>query len=119
MAYSNFTLDAVVTTFQLDIVEAPNLFAEIETIVPSSYLTEFLTKKVQLAAAIGTEKAKSELIVADVLFELREQFDRRISFFSGIEFSVDEESGINRGVRFFSQLVASAAFVTGPCHRSC
>ena len=94
MAYSNFTLDAVVTTFQLDIVEAPNLFAEIETIVPSSYLTEFLTKKVQLAAAIGTEKAKSELIVADVLFELREQFDRRISFFSGIEFSVDEESGL-------------------------
>ncbi len=94
MAYSNFTLDTVVTTFQLEIVESAVLFAETETVVPSNYLTEVLTKKVQLATAIGTEKAKSELIVADILFELREQFDQRISLFSGIEFSVDEESGL-------------------------
>ena len=94
MAYSNFTLETVITAFQLEILEAPALFAEIETIVPSAYLTEVLTKKVQLATAIGTEKAKSELIVADILFELREQFNHRISFFSGIEFSVDEESGL-------------------------
>ena len=94
MAYSNFTLDSVVTTFQLEIVESAVLFAETETVVPSSYLTEVLTKKVQLATVIGTEKAKSELIVADILFELREQFDQRISLFSGIEFSVDEESGL-------------------------
>ncbi len=94
MAYSDFTLDTVVTTFQLEIIESAVLFAEAETVVPSSYLTEVLTKKVQLATAIGTEKAKSELIVADILFELREQFDQRISFFSGIEFSVDEESGL-------------------------
>ena len=94
MAYSNFTLETVVTAFQLEIVESAALFAEIEAIVPSPYLTEVLTKKVQLAIAIGTEKAKSELIVADVLFELREQFKHRISFFSGIEFCVDEESGL-------------------------
>ncbi|MYK19076.1 hypothetical protein F4055_13085 [Candidatus Poribacteria bacterium] len=94
MAYSNFTLDAVLTTFQLEIVESADLFAEIEAIVPSAYLTEVLTKKVQLAIAIGTEKAKSELIVADILFELREQCNHRISFFSGIEFSVDDESGL-------------------------
>ena len=94
MAYSNFTLEAVVTTFQLEIVESAALFAEIEAIVPSPYLIEVLTKKVQLATAIGTEKAKSELIVADILFELREQFNQRISFFSGIEFSVDEENGL-------------------------
>ena len=94
MAYSNFTLDTVVTKFQLEIVESAALFAEIEAVVPSSYLTEVLTKKVQLAIAIGTEKAKSELIVADILFELREQFNHCISFFSGIDFSVDEESGL-------------------------
>ena len=84
MAYSNFTLEAVVTTFQLEIVESAALFAEIEAIVPSPYLTEVLMKKVQLATAIGTEKAKSELIVADILFELREQFNHRISFFRGL-----------------------------------
>ena len=81
MAYSNFTLETAVTTFQLEIVESADLFAQIEVIIPSVYFTEVLTKKVQLATAIGTEKAKSELIVADVLFELREQFNHRISFF--------------------------------------
>ena len=87
-------MEAVVTTFQLEIVESAVLFAEIEAIVPNAYFTEVLTKKVQLATAIGTEKAKSELIVADILFELREQFNHRISFFSGIDFSVDEENGL-------------------------
>ena len=32
MAYSNFTLDTVVTTFQLEIVESAALFAEVEAI---------------------------------------------------------------------------------------
>ena len=34
MVYSNFTLDTVVTTFQLEIVESAVLFAETETAVP-------------------------------------------------------------------------------------
>ena len=35
MAYSNFTLDTVVTKFQLEIVESAALFAEMEAVVPS------------------------------------------------------------------------------------
>ena len=81
MAYSNFTLETVVTTFQLEIVESTALFAEIEAVVPSTYLTTGLERKASLATAIGTEKARSELIVADVLVELREHCDRRISSF--------------------------------------
>ncbi len=114
MAYSNFTLDTVVTTFQLEIVESAVLFAETETVVPSSYLTEVLTKKVQLATVIGTEKAKSELIVADILFELREQFDQRISLFSGIEFSVDEESGLTGVCDFLVSLSPRQSLLEAP-----
>jgi hypothetical protein len=113
-AYSNFTLEAVVTAFQLEIVESAALFAEIETIVPSAYLTEVLTKKVQLATAIGTEKAKSELIVADILFELREQFNHRISFFSGIEFSVDDEKGLTGVCDFLVSLSPVQYFLQAP-----
>lgn len=94
MAYSNFTLETVVTEFQLEIVESAVLFSEIETVAPSAYLTTGLERKASLATAIGTEKARSELIVADVLVELREHCDRRISLFSGIDFSVDEENGL-------------------------
>ena len=94
MSYSNFTLESALAAFQLEKVESSGTFSEIDPIAPSAYLTTGLAKKVPLAAAIGTEKARSELIVADVLVELREKFNYRISFFSGIDFSVDVESGL-------------------------
>ena len=94
MAYSNFTLAEVVTTFQLEIVESENLFAEVAPVPPSAHLTTTLERNVPLATAINTEKAKSELIVAQVLVELREHFNRRISLFSGVDFSIDDENGL-------------------------
>lgn len=94
MAYSNFTLDLVKTEFQIEIVEPTNLFSHIEPVAPSAHLTAELARNVPVALAIGTEKAKSEMIVSDVLLELREHFNRHISLFSGIDFSVDAEKGL-------------------------
>jgi hypothetical protein len=94
MAYSNFTLPAARAAFQLEEVDIAGLFSDIEPVNPSPLLTAVLDRKVPLATAIGTEKAKSEMIVADVLVELREHFEHRISLFSGIDFSVDAESGL-------------------------
>ena len=94
MAYSNFTLETVRKTFNLEADEAADLSSGIEPVTPSEHLTAALAKKVPLALAIGTEKASSELIVTDVLVELREKFEDRISIFSGIDFSVDVEKGL-------------------------
>ena len=94
MAYSNFTLETVRKAFQLEADEAADISSDIEPVPLSEYLTTTLARKVPLALAIGTEKASSELIVADILVELREKFEHRISFFSGIDFSVDAESGL-------------------------
>ena len=94
MAYSNFTLRTVRTQFDLEEVDTAGLFSDIEPMDPSELLTTLLARNVPLATAIGTEKAKSELIVANVLVELREQLDHRISLFSGIDFNVDDESGL-------------------------
>ena len=91
---SNFTLDKVVETFELDIVDSEDLFGKVEPILLGDHLNTALERKVQLAEAINTEKARSELIVAEVLVELREQFNRRISLFSGIDFSVDAGDGL-------------------------
>ena len=114
MAYSNFTLEAVVTTFQLEIVESAALFAEIETVPPSAHLTTALEKKASLATAISTEKARSELIVADILVELLDHFDRRISFFSGIDFSVDAEDGLTGVCDFLVSLSPNQFYVEAP-----
>ena len=89
MAYSNFTLAMVRQAFNLQTVQSIGLFSETAPVEPSETLTRALAKKAPLAIAIATEKAKSELIVSEVLFELREHFEQRISLFSGIDFTVD------------------------------
>ena len=114
MAYSNFTLESVVTTFQLEKVELAGIFAEIEPVNPSDHLTTTLSRNVPLAAAIGTEKARSEMIVADILVELREHFERHISLFSGIDFNVDIENGLTGVCDFLVSLSPSQFFLEAP-----
>ena len=114
MAYSDFTLEAVVTRFQLEIVESVALFAEIETVAPSAYLTTGLAKKAPLATAIGTEKARSEMIVADVLIELLDHFDQNISLFSGIDFNVDAENELTGVCDFLVSLSPEQFYVEAP-----
>ena len=114
MAYSNFTLESVRTAFELETIESIALFADMEPITPSSHFTTQLRKKVPLAVAIGTEKARSELIIADVLFELREHFDGRISLFSGVDFSVDAENDLTGVCDFLISLSPEQFFVEAP-----
>ena len=110
MSYSSFTLDSVKTAFQLEIAMPTNLFCDIVPVAPSAHLTTELARNVPVALAIGTEKARSEMIVGDVLLELREHFDRRISLFSGIDFSVDVEKGLT-GVCDFLVSLSPVSFV--------
>ena len=114
MAYSNFTFETVRKTFQLEADEAADISSGIEPIAPSEYLTTTLARKVPLALAIGTEKASSELIVADILVELREKFEHRISFFSGIDFSVDAESGLTGVCDFLISLSPTQFHLEAP-----
>ena len=114
MSYSHFTLETVREKFQLETIESPNIFSDIEPMPPSEALVAELAKKVQLAIAIRTEKARSELIVANVLVELREQFNRRISLFSGIDFSVDTEKGLTGPCDFLISLSPEQFYLEAP-----
>ncbi len=114
MSYSEFTLESVVPTFQLEKIDTVGLFSDVETVPPSAYLTTGLERKASLATAIGTEKARSELIVADVLVELREHCEKRISFFSGIDFNVDIESGLTGVCDFLVSLSPNQFYLEAP-----
>ena len=114
MAYGNFTLETVRKAFQLEADEAADLSSGIEPVPLSEYLITTLARKVPLALAIGTEKASSELIVADILVELREKFEHRISFFSGIDFSVDAESGLTGVCDFLVSLSPTQFHLEAP-----
>ena len=114
MAYSNFTLDTARETFQLERTNTSEIFSDLEPVPPSALLVDVLKRKMFLATAIGTEKAKSEMIVADVLVELREHFEQQISLFSGIDFNVDEESGLTGVCDFLISLSPEQFYLEAP-----
>lgn len=96
MAYSDFTtLSKVRTAFNLTIDETTRLFTDIAPIEPSEYLKTTLNEFVPLANAINTEKARSELIIAPVLLEVRRHLNFQIGFFPGTEFNVDSSVGLS------------------------
>lgn len=114
MPYSNFTLEAAQKTFQLEMVQSIGIFSETEQVNPSAELSKALAKKAPLAVAIGTEKAKSEMIVADILVELREHFEHRISLFSGIDFNVDTENELTGVCDFLVSLTPNQYYLEAP-----
>ncbi len=70
-----------------------NLFDE----VPKLSASEDLQKALLIAneLPIKSEKAKSEMIVAPILIELRNRNDKYFTFFSGDSLNVDEENDLN------------------------
>ena len=67
----------------------------VEPIEISEKLTSTLEETTELALAINTEKARSEMIITPILLELRPKANYQISLFSGTDFNVDVEKGLN------------------------
>lgn len=97
MSYSDFSLEDIKERFKLLLDEKEDLFSSIPPVEISALLRDTLAESVPLALAISTEKARSELIIAPVLLEVRRQAKHPISLFSGVDFTVDAEQGL-RGV---------------------
>ncbi|AOX01356.1 hypothetical protein BJP34_19640 [Moorena producens PAL-8-15-08-1] len=96
MAYSDFTtIYKVQTTFNLIVDEGNTIFKDIAPIEPSDHLKTTLKENLPLTNAINTEKARSELVIAPVLLEVRRLLDFKIGFFSGTELNVDKGTGLN------------------------
>ena len=114
MAYSNFTLGQVRKAFELETVRKWGIFADTEPVEPSALLTAVLERNMPFALAMGTEKAKSELIVSEVLVELCIHFDNRVSPFSGIDFNVDASKELTGVCDFLVSLSPEAFELEAP-----
>ena len=96
MSYSQFTtLEMIESNFDIKIADKVGIFDQIPESEYSNFLGQTLQDNIALALAINTEKARSELIVTPILVELRKHFNYQISFFSGKEFNIDPEKGLN------------------------
>jgi hypothetical protein len=94
MAYSDFSLRKVKQDFNLTLVEGGNFLPSIQSIAPSQLLLEQLSDGLPLALATGSEKARSEFIISPILLEVRRKLEKKISLFSGEEFTVAPELGL-------------------------
>lgn len=114
MAYSDFQLDRLVKIFDLTIRETSELFGAVPEVECSDYLITALHETVDLAVAINTEKARSEMIIAPVLLELRRKLKPQISIFSGVDFSVDANQGLNGICDFIISKSSEQLFIRNP-----
>ncbi len=114
MSYSDFTIKKAQRDFQLEIIEAIGIFSTIEKGPISDHLALTLAENVSLAVSINTEKARSELIIANILVEIRKLFNRKISFFSGIEFNVDKAKGLTGFCDFIISRSPEQLFLDSP-----
>lgn len=95
MPYCQFTVEQIKTNFGITLTRAVDLFADIPEIEPSNFLQETLQFNLPLALEINSEKARSELIVAPILVEIKKLLPERMSLFSGREFNVDPARGLS------------------------
>jgi hypothetical protein len=95
MAYSDFTFRRVKQDFGLTTVEGGRFLPEVEPITPSLVLSGLLSENLSWAIAVGTEKAKSEIIVAPTVLEVKRILNRQISVFSGTDFTIDSAIGLS------------------------
>jgi len=115
MPYSDFkTIKDVKAKFPITVSSTLALFQNVEETQPSELLNAVLTENIPVALNVNTEKARSELIITPILMEVRKLFDRQISFFSGIDFTVDVEQGLSGYCDYILSRSSDQMFMTAP-----
>src|SRR3989442_12532586 len=99
MAYDDFTLEMLIEQFDLEVREQSDLFARLPPVPISDLLRQSLQEYAPFALEIGTQKARSEFIIAPVLAEVRRQLQPGVSLFSGAEFSVGLKRRASPGLK--------------------
>jgi hypothetical protein len=114
MSYSDFTLRELSKKFNLIIEENKDLFKQKYPIEIDNFIKQYIVNNISLAQSIGTEKAKSEMIITPILIETRRILNNQISLFSGIDFNVDSQQGLNGYCEFLISLSCQQLYVSSP-----
>lgn len=91
MEFGEFTLDYLMSHFDISVVQAP-LFDAVRPVEPSPWLRDALQKGRSIA--FYSEKSRSEFIVAPVLLTCQEMLHSECCVYSGIRLDVDPERGL-------------------------
>lgn len=115
MSYKDFTLEQINQTFAVSVQSRPNAFsAQKQPVQINQAFASYLDYSTDLALSINTEKARSEMIIAPILIEIKRLTGDRISLFSGTEFNVDPTQGLNGFCDFIISLSNQQLFIEAP-----
>ncbi len=115
MPHGEFSLQAVADRFRLIVQTQTGRFAQVAPVATiSPILQTLLCEQVPLAVAINTEKARSEMIVVNVLTEVRRQLPGQVSIFSGVELNVEKTESLNGYYDFLISLSPQQMMVSAP-----
>jgi len=113
MAYNNFTLESVKHQFGLNLLDVP--FCEsLPTADPQPEFLTIFQQWLPLAQRAKSEKAKSELLVSPILTEVKRLAHKQVQLFSGEEFNVDRERGLNGFCDFLLSRSTTAYIIEAP-----
>jgi hypothetical protein len=99
MAFRDFAFPDVQQALGLTLAEA-DPFGGVPALELPAPFTEWMLCGIDLALAGNTEKARSEFIIAPVLLELKRLLGAGFGLFSGVEFNVDADRGLNGSCDF-------------------
>lgn len=114
MPYSQFNIESIRVNFNITIIEKVSKFADVAEISYSDYLVETLRFNTPIALAINSEKSRSEMIIAPILLELKRLYPEKVSLFSGKDFTVDIEKGLNGFCDFLISRSPEQLIITSP-----
>lgn len=114
MAFSDFDLPDLPAKLGVPVSDHPDLFAGAVPVPLNPAVQSLLQLYLPIALANGTEKAKSELLIAPVLLDVRAHLGKRISWFSGWDFVVDRAKGLNGVCDFIFCRSPLQEFITTP-----
>jgi hypothetical protein len=113
MPYQNFTLETVTRQFELKLVNLPFC----ESLPSADPQPEFLTifqQWFRLAQTAQSAKAKSELLVSPILAEVVQLTQKRVQLFSGEEFNLDIDCGLDGVVDFLLSKSTTPYLIEAP-----
>jgi hypothetical protein len=113
MSYSKFKkLEQLRNDFSITDIQIVFLSNEFPVFSVSQHLLDDLNEA--KLEALGTEKAKSEYIIAPILRELRRKNPVSFKSFSGYEFNVDSDKDLNGYCDFILSLEAQKLEISAP-----
>ncbi len=113
MAFQHFSFPQVVRDLGLTVASA-DLYHAIPPATLRPDFLENLADEAGFAGILHTEKARSEFIIAPVLWELRRRHPGKFGLFSGVELDADSTRGLNGVCDFLLTRSPQQYLIEGP-----